>query len=53
MANKRVLRPCGWCGVPQTARGDREHVKVCPKRPKQIVKAVQRLRAFNDRERGK
>lgn len=32
MANKRVMRPCGWCGVPQTARDDRKHFAVCEKR---------------------
>lgn len=44
------LRPCGWCGVPQTALQDRTHRQECEKRPKRVVEAQKRLRQFNDRE---
>ena len=53
MPAKPILRPCGWCGKLQSAREDRKHFAVCLNRPKQIVKAIQRLRAFNDSEREK
>ncbi len=42
------LRPCGWCGVPQTATQDRTHRQECPERPKPIAAAQKRLREFND-----
>ena len=51
MPAKPIMRPCGWCGKPQSARDDRKHFALCPSRPKQIRKAQQRLRDFNERER--
>jgi hypothetical protein len=30
---KGILRPCGWCGIPQTASEDRRHFRLCPMRP--------------------
>jgi len=48
MPAKQITRPCGWCKVPQSARDDRKHFAVCPKRPKQIVAAQKRLREFSE-----
>ena len=48
MPSKQIMRPCGWCKVPQSARDDRKHFAVCPKRPKQIVAAQKRLREFSE-----
>lgn len=38
--------PCGWCQEPQTARTMRLHFSTCPKKPKRLVAASKRMRAF-------